>query len=115
MAQRYCTNCGTQLEPHDRFCPSCRTLVRETGEINEAKPNPQPRPPPASSGSDPDYAREAKAGERLPPAILVALAVVLGPFAFFWMISKITGASAHQIGFWIGGNLVLWCSWPPCC
>ncbi|MCQ2078741.1 MAG: zinc ribbon domain-containing protein [archaeon] len=29
---RYCTECGNELSPSDRFCPACGATVRECGE-----------------------------------------------------------------------------------
>jgi hypothetical protein len=47
LAERYCTNCGHELEPGDRFCTSCGTTVHE-GVPTTAPPLQQA--PPRSGG-----------------------------------------------------------------
>ena len=37
MAQRYCTNCGTELGDEARFCPSCGRPVYETAVVSTSE------------------------------------------------------------------------------
>ena len=37
MALNYCPNCGTKIEPNQKFCPSCGCPLQESNEIEKNK------------------------------------------------------------------------------
>jgi zinc-ribbon domain len=47
MAQRYCTNCGTELSEDDSFCGKCGRPVHETARVSTPEADVPVPPPPA--------------------------------------------------------------------
>lgn len=63
MAQRYCTNCGSELKPDDSFCASCGRPAQETAAVSTPEADVGvPSPPGASTGSTDSSATDAPAG-----------------------------------------------------
>ncbi|MEZ4634072.1 MAG: zinc-ribbon domain-containing protein [Caldilineaceae bacterium] len=44
MPSRFCTECGTELQPGQRFCPECGTAVQQPAEDIAAAPASTPKP-----------------------------------------------------------------------
>ncbi len=56
MAERYCTNCGTQLADDAQFCPSCGRPVHETAAVSTPEADVGVPPPPGPQAGSPNYA-----------------------------------------------------------
>jgi hypothetical protein len=46
VPQRYCGNCGQELSPENRFCPSCGRPVHRTAHVPTPEADAPVRPPP---------------------------------------------------------------------
>ena len=42
MPAKFCSNCGTAIQPGEKFCAGCGTPLANTGEIHDNTPTPQP-------------------------------------------------------------------------
>ena len=53
MADRYCRNCGKELNPDDRFCSNCARPVHETAHVPMPEADVPVPPPPQEQGAGP--------------------------------------------------------------
>ena len=72
MAQRYCTNCGTELGEEVRFCPNCGRPVHETAAVSTPEADVSV-PPATQAGEEPK--RRITLGQFL-IGLLVLIAVI---------------------------------------
>jgi uncharacterized membrane protein YvbJ len=49
MADRYCRECGHELNPEDQFCPHCGRPVHETARVPTSEADVPTPPPPRQS------------------------------------------------------------------
>jgi hypothetical protein len=53
MAQRYCTNCGNELDPEDRFCQNCGKPVHQAARVPTPEADVPVPPPPQQAETSP--------------------------------------------------------------
>lgn len=108
MANRYCTNCGHELAPDDRFCMQCGRPVHATAQVSG-----QGTDVPTSSPyrQQPQEAPPSR-GIRGPLLVLVGVFLALG---FGEFLQGMLTAPEHHVGYVLGygvggsiGSLLVW-------
>jgi hypothetical protein len=49
---RYCRNCGQELQPEDQFCANCGSPVQQTATVPTPEADVPVPPPPQAGGGD---------------------------------------------------------------
>jgi hypothetical protein len=99
VAQRYCTNCGTELREDDTFCPNCGRPVHEMAAVSTPEADvPVPPPPQQEAGEQPLEQAEAQPQE---PGTARQLA--LGCLGVFFVVF-VVGACLSALAGNGGGN-----------
>ena len=104
---RYCRNCGQELQPEDRFCGNCGRPVHATAHVPTPEADvPVPPPQQAEARSFPPQAPQASSGEgrvqsapRGPVWGMLAVFLVLG---IAETVQGIPANSTKDLGFRIG-------------
>jgi zinc-ribbon domain len=102
MAVRYCTNCGQELSPDDRFCANCGAPVHRTARV--PTPEADVSPPPQAGPTRPTRTRSEVRG---PMLALVGVFLAVGAVETAREMAKTNpgGSFAYQLGYAVGGAL----------
>jgi hypothetical protein len=101
---RYCGTCGNELDPEDRFCPSCGRPAHQTASVPTPEADVPVPPPPRAGGAGGDGAAAAGAptqesGDRgLRHPLLVGCLVIIGLFILAGIVGAITGGGGGNGG-----------------
>lgn len=129
MADRYCRNCGHELETNGRFCAGCGGAVQQTAHIPTPQANVPLNPPPyqqqsvfnpqqvSSSGSGMGRVRTRYYWITLVVLSVLALIagdngtavgiIILGVSAI-WVYRDAKSRSMDSAGLWVLGVILLW-------
>jgi hypothetical protein len=102
---RYCKNCGQELQPDDRFCPNCGRPVHTTVHTTAPAPTPEadaPVPPPtqAEAGSQPPRTTEQATPPRESKPSAVPVLAILIPFFVALAVAIFVGP--RRLGYMMG-------------
>jgi len=96
---RYCKNCGQELQPDDRFCPNCGRPAHTTAHV----PTPEadaPVPPQAEAGSQPPRTTEQATPPReSKPSAAPVLAILI---PFFVVLAVAIFVGPRRLGYMMG-------------
>src|SRR2546423_15604830 len=79
---RYCTKCGTALQPNKKFCTLCGTRIKSRVAAPQAQPVPGAQPMEMRGGTPPP------ASKRRLILALAALIVVGGALTLYFVLKK---------------------------
>jgi hypothetical protein len=97
---RYCSNCGHELSPGDRFCPNCGRPVHQTASVPTPEADiPVPPPPQQEAGEQPLEQAEAQ-----PRGPWTTGRLVLGCLGVFFVVFVVGATLAALAGNGGGGN-----------
>jgi hypothetical protein len=98
MADRYCTNCGHELAPEDRFCMICGRPVHATAQVSEQGVNFPTSSPHLQQSREAPSSR----GIMAPLLVLVGVFFVMG---FGELLQGMLNAPRQDVGFVLGHGL----------
>jgi uncharacterized membrane protein YvbJ len=87
VSQRYCSNCGKELSPDGRFCPSCGQAANSTAQ----PPTLEPATPTSSSQRPSSPTRTWGAGRVLLLVIVAPVLLAVALFVFLFAYGFLTG------------------------
>jgi hypothetical protein len=96
MASRYCTNCGHEFAPEDRFCIKCGKPVQATAQVSEQKANFSTSSP---HWQQPRAEAPPSRGIRAPLLVLVGVFLVTG---FVDFLNAMVNGPRHEVGYVLG-------------
>jgi hypothetical protein len=100
---RYCSNCGHELGPEDRFCQNCGTPVHQAATVPTPEADVPVPPPPQRSGGSAASPQQAEGTQRAWPRRHPLLAGCLGLLGLFLLII-IALVAAVAVGGGDGGG-----------